>query len=228
MSARRETLDREPPVDELLIVWDYRIVSKDDYAAVVTALGVLFDLHAIPNVGVGSPDEAREIVSNETLGAIVMDMNFSPHVTSGEEGVELFHALRAIDPELPIVVITAWASLEAAVDLVKAGEAPIYLVNFTQRECAELAQKLTSLPLTSKDEKAAIRDALGDPEWARAPEFADHRGRTLHIDDLHARLARWTADFDDRELAQRLQHRDQTAQAQRDFARIDREPGQAQ
>ena len=41
MSARTETLDREPPVDELVIVWDHRIVSKDDYAAVVTALGDL-------------------------------------------------------------------------------------------------------------------------------------------------------------------------------------------
>ncbi|MEX1311530.1 MAG: sigma-54 dependent transcriptional regulator [Candidatus Sulfomarinibacteraceae bacterium] len=100
-----------------------RVLVVDDQPAVVTALGVLFDLHGIPNVGVGSPDEARRIASGETLGAVVMDMNFSPHVTTGEEGVELFHALREIDPELPIVVITAWASLEAAVDLVKAGAA---------------------------------------------------------------------------------------------------------
>ena len=100
-----------------------RVLVVDDQPAVVTALSVLFDLHDIPNLGASSPAEACRIASAETLGAVVMDMNFAPHVTSGEEGVELFHALRAIDPDLPIVVITAWASLESAVELVKAGAA---------------------------------------------------------------------------------------------------------
>jgi hypothetical protein len=45
--------------------------------------------------------------------------------------------------------------------LIDADKAPIYLVNFTQRECAETAQKLTSMRLTTKDEKAAIRKAVG-------------------------------------------------------------------
>jgi DNA-binding NtrC family response regulator len=99
------------------------VLVVDDQPAVVTALGVLFDLHDIPNCGVASPAEACQIAAAETLGAVVMDMNFAPHVTSGEEGVELFNRLREIDPDLPIVVITAWASLEAAVDLVKAGAA---------------------------------------------------------------------------------------------------------
>ncbi len=51
---------------------------------------------------------------------------------------------------------------ETVMKLVEDDRAPIYIVNFTQRDCAELAQKLTSLPLTSKEAKAAIRDALGD------------------------------------------------------------------
>ncbi len=100
-----------------------RVLVVDDQPAVVTALAVLFDLHDIPNCGAGSPAEACRLAAAETLGAVVMDMNFAPHVTSGEEGVELFNSLREIDPDLPIVVITAWASLEAAVDLVKAGAA---------------------------------------------------------------------------------------------------------
>ncbi len=100
-----------------------RVLVVDDQPAVVTALSVLFDLHDIPNVGAASPAEACRVATGEALGAVVMDMNFAPHVTSGEEGVELFNRLREIDPDLPIVVITAWASLEAAVDLVKAGAA---------------------------------------------------------------------------------------------------------
>ena len=46
---------------------------------------------------------------------------------------------------------------------------------------------------------------MGNPGWAEASEFADLSGRVENIDDLHARLATWTAEFDDRALAERLQ-----------------------
>ena len=45
--------------------------------------------------------------------------------------------------------------------LVKAGKAPIYIVNFTQRECAELAQSLTSMQISTREERDKIRDAVG-------------------------------------------------------------------
>jgi superfamily II DNA/RNA helicase len=50
-------------------------------------------------------------------------------------------------------------------ELMEASKAPIYLVNFTQRDCAEVAQKLTSMQLTSKAEKAAIRECVGDTRF---------------------------------------------------------------
>jgi len=50
-------------------------------------------------------------------------------------------------------------------ELMEADKAPIYLVNFTQRDCAEMAQKLTSMKLTTKEEKAAIRSAVGDTRF---------------------------------------------------------------
>src|SRR3546814_679092 len=50
-------------------------------------------------------------------------MNFHADTTSGEEGVALFHEIRARFPDLPVILLTAWTHLEAAVDLVKAGAA---------------------------------------------------------------------------------------------------------
>jgi DNA-binding NtrC family response regulator len=50
-------------------------------------------------------------------------MNFSADTTSGEEGAALFRALRAQQPDLPVVLLTAWTHLESAVQLVKAGAA---------------------------------------------------------------------------------------------------------
>ena len=54
---------------------------------------------------------------------------------------------------------------ETIEDLVAADKAPIYLVNFTQRDCADMAQKLTSMKLTTKEEKAAIREVVGDTRF---------------------------------------------------------------
>lgn len=51
---------------------------------------------------------------------------------------------------------------ETVEDLTRAGKLPAYIVNFTQRECAELAQSLTSLKLTDKDEKKALVEAIRD------------------------------------------------------------------
>src|SRR6478735_12007386 len=55
------------------------------------------------------------------LGVVLQDMNFHRDATSGEEGEKLLHAIRALDPELPVVLMTAFQSLEAAVRLVRAG-----------------------------------------------------------------------------------------------------------
>jgi len=54
---------------------------------------------------------------------------------------------------------------ETIEELMEGDKSPIYLVNFTQRDCAEMAQKLTSMKLTTKDEKAAIRSAVGDARF---------------------------------------------------------------
>ena len=48
-------------------------------------------------------------------------MNFAPGETSGDEGAALFHAIRGIDPAMPVLLMTAFTSLERAVSLVKAG-----------------------------------------------------------------------------------------------------------
>lgn len=99
------------------------VLIVDDQPAVVRALEVLLDLHEIPHRSASSPEEARALVTAETLGAVVQDMNFGPSETSGEAGMELFHVIQEIQPGVPVLLMTAWASLETAVQLVKEGAA---------------------------------------------------------------------------------------------------------
>jgi benzylsuccinate CoA-transferase BbsF subunit len=62
-----------------------------------------------------------------------------------------------------------------------------------------------SIAVCEESEWEGLCRAMGDPEWARASEFASLRERVRNIDALHERLAAWTAGFDVRELAERLQ-----------------------
>ncbi|MCP4908865.1 MAG: CoA transferase [bacterium] len=62
-----------------------------------------------------------------------------------------------------------------------------------------------SIVVTDDEEWAGLRKAIGAPAWANGSNFSDLSGRLRHIEDLHDRLARFTVDCDDRELASRLQ-----------------------
>ena len=65
--------------------------------------------------------QALEIIADEDIGAVVHDMNFTHDSTNGQEGVALFRAIKNLDPDLPTVLLTAWGSLETAVQLIKEG-----------------------------------------------------------------------------------------------------------
>lgn len=98
-----------------------KVLIVDDHAGVREALSVLFDIEGIASVTAASPAEAMRTLKSEPIGVVIQDMNFSRNATSGEEGVALFKAIRLHDPHLPVLLMTAWTSLETAVRLVKEG-----------------------------------------------------------------------------------------------------------
>ena len=100
-----------------------KVLVVDDQEAVRTALQVLFDVNGLPCLAAGSPEEAIEIVRREDVGVVIQDMNFTRDRTSGDEGKALFRSIKELDPDLPVVLVTAWTSLESAVELVKEGAA---------------------------------------------------------------------------------------------------------
>ncbi len=99
------------------------VLIIDDNPAVAQALALLFGLHEIRTLTAASPQKGLAILGRERVDLVIADMNFSADTTSGEEGAALFRALRAQQPDLPVVLLTAWTHLESAVQLVKAGAA---------------------------------------------------------------------------------------------------------
>ena len=93
----------------------------EDQDPVAQALEVLFSLHDVPAAVAPDAAAALERVRSGDVGVVLQDMNFAPGETSGDEGAALFHAIRSVDPVMPVLLMTAFTSLERAVSLVKAG-----------------------------------------------------------------------------------------------------------
>ncbi len=105
-----------------------RILLVDDNPQVLDALALLFTLDGYQSEHAADPAAAIVLFERAQLGdapfdLVVQDMNFSTDTTGGAEGLRLFAQLRALNPDIPIVLLTAWTHLEQAVELVKAGAA---------------------------------------------------------------------------------------------------------
>ncbi len=103
----------EPPAECILIV--------DDQADVREALRLLLKSEALDTYLASSPAEALEVAGRRPFAAALIDMNYLRDTASGEEGLQLLAALRRIDADLPVVVMTAWSSIDLAVAVMRGG-----------------------------------------------------------------------------------------------------------
>src|SRR5262245_35994990 len=97
-----------------------RIVVADDQPDVRMALSLLFkaDGHEVETVG--SPTALLE-AAGRGASLILMDLNYTRDTTSGAEGLDLLRRLRERQPDTPVLVMTAWGSIELAVEAMRRG-----------------------------------------------------------------------------------------------------------
>jgi DNA-binding NtrC family response regulator len=122
-----------------------KVLIVDDQLAVRTALEVLFELQGLESLTASTPEQALDLVASEDIGVVVQDMNFTQHDTTGDSGVSLFRALRQLDADLPIVLLTAWGSFEIAVQLVKEGASDYMTKPWDDEKLVRTVRKLLEL-----------------------------------------------------------------------------------
>ena len=99
------------------------VLVIDDNPAVATAIEVLLSLRDLRTIRADSPAAGLALLDTRAVDVVIQDMNFRADTTSGEDGAALFRTIRARFPDVPVILMTAWTQLEAAVELVKAGAA---------------------------------------------------------------------------------------------------------
>ncbi len=139
------------------------VLIIDDNAAVAIALEVLFSLHEIDALRAATPQQGLDLLGQQPVDLVIQDMNFSADTTSGEEGTALFRAIRARYPDLPVILLTAWTHLDAAVELVKAGAADYLAKPWDDHRLIATVNNLIELGRT----KRALQQRLRSEERQR-------------------------------------------------------------
>ncbi len=99
----------------------HRILVADDHPDVIAALQLLFKTENYEVSASNSPKEALELAGSTEFSAALIDLNYSEDTTSGREGLRLLQQLHEINPDLPVIVMTAWSSVSVAVEAMHEG-----------------------------------------------------------------------------------------------------------
>lgn len=127
------------------------ILIIDDDSSIRSSLSFMLKRAGYETQAVSSPKEAMEVVRSTTPGLILMDMNFTLS-TTGEEGLVLLKQVKIFHPGVPVILMTAWGSIQLAVQGMQAGAFDFITKPWNN---AALLQRIeTALELTATPKEA--------------------------------------------------------------------------
>jgi len=98
-----------------------RVLVADDQPDVREALRLLLKAEGYSTEAVDHPEAIVKAVESQDFDLLLMDLNYARDTTSGREGLDLLARLRKVDETLPVVVMTAWGSVELTVEAMRNG-----------------------------------------------------------------------------------------------------------
>jgi DNA-binding NtrC family response regulator len=147
-----------------------RILIADDQTDVLAALRLLLKANRFDIETASSPADVLDAVNTKDLDVVLMDLNYARDTTSGSEGLDLVTRIQGVDPTLPLVVMTAWGSVDLAVEAMRRGardfiqkpwdNARLLAVVRTQVELANALRRGQRL----EAENLTLRDSAKQPD----------------------------------------------------------------
>ncbi|HEX8088482.1 MAG TPA: sigma-54 dependent transcriptional regulator [Blastocatellia bacterium] len=98
-----------------------RILIADDQADVLEALRLLLKGEGYRIETVNAPAAIIELLEERDFDVLLMDLNYARDTTSGQEGLDLLTRIQKLDSSLPVIVMTAWGSVDVAVEAMRRG-----------------------------------------------------------------------------------------------------------
>jgi len=98
-----------------------RVLVADDQPHVLDALQLLLKSHGYRTEVANHPARVLQALKSREFDVVLMDLNYTRDTTAGGEGLELVSQIRLLDENLPLVVMTAWSSVDLAVEAMRRG-----------------------------------------------------------------------------------------------------------
>ena len=98
-----------------------RVLVADDQPDVLHAIALLLKLEGFESQTVMHPAAVLEALNASQFDLLIMDLNYTLDTTSGTEGLDLISSIRKLNTTVPVLVITAWGTIELAVEALQRG-----------------------------------------------------------------------------------------------------------
>ena len=141
-----------------------QILNVDDNPDILEALELLLSLHDYTVLTAENEKQALLAVAHQRVDLVIQDMNFAQGITSGNEGQSLFKALKALNNNLPIILITAWTQLETAISLVKGGATDYLQKPWDDNKLLELVAQYSQKPQAKLNKKNSTENSKSSVE----------------------------------------------------------------
>jgi len=141
-----------------------RILIADDQPDVVEALRFLLKGEGYEAEGVNSPAAVLQAAATQNFDVLLLDLNYTRDTTSGLEGLDLLSRIKASDSILPVVVMTAWGSVELAVEAMQLGVGDFVLKPWNNRQLLEILRTQIEHGASRRRELQAEQRELEDVE----------------------------------------------------------------
>ncbi|HVN58269.1 MAG TPA: sigma-54 dependent transcriptional regulator [Bacteroidales bacterium] len=132
-----------------------RILICDDDEAVRSSLGFLLSRNDYVPAYASQPESLIRHAGSDEFDLVLLDMNFSAS-TTGEEGLALLQQLKKVKPLLPVILITAWGSVELAVKGIKLGAADFIIKPWNNTQLLKILETSISLSLENVKSKRIV------------------------------------------------------------------------
>src|SRR5712692_599450 len=133
------------------------ILIAEDQPDVSEALRLLLKGAGYKTEWASSPARVLRTIEQSRFDAVLLDLNYARDTTSGEEGLDLITRLRAIDPILPLVVMTAWSTVDLAVQAMRLGANDFIQKPWENARLLSLLRKQISLAAEARKESDRLR-----------------------------------------------------------------------
>jgi len=158
-----------------------RVLIADDQPQILEALQLLLKGCGFSTEAVTHPARVLRALEAASFDAVLLDLNYARDTTAGQEGLELVSQIRSMDKLLPVVVMTAWGSVDQAVEAMRRGASDFVQKPWENRQLLERLQNQMSRAQAQRraqsrrdDEVREAREIQDNLLPKQLPEVADY------------------------------------------------------